>query len=267
MSFGDITSANVVGYNQVQLRSYAAKNGKCMVGACFIKVGTEQDVKLSELKITGYENSAEYLGQMGFSLSFQRRADNGMPFATYIYTDSSDDCATWNGGWWEDLAGNVINADNDVTLTAGDGLWFDTPALADCSAFYLQTSGQVLNGDQAFELTAGIKQGVCNMLPTSTSISKIEIHGYEDSSEYLGQMGFCLTMQSLGDNGMPLVTYIYTDSSDDCATWNGGWWEDNSGNVIDSDNDVVVGAGEGFWVDAPALEDCALFTMVFPGCL
>ena len=264
---GIILAYRYVGYNQVQLNA----GGKNMVGACFVKVGTETDVKLSELSINGYENSSYYLETVcEFNATFQRRASNGLPYATYAYTDVTDDCETWNGGSWSDVdSGADITAENDVTLTAGDGLWFDTPALEDCSGFYLQTSGQVLNGDVAFELNAGGKIGACNMMPTVAKMSQVEIQGYEDSSYYLETVcEFNLTMQSLGSNGMPLATYAYTDVTDDCETWNGGQWSNvDTGDDITSEDDVEIGAGEGYWVDCPALEDCEKFTMVFPACI
>lgn len=65
-----------------------------MVGACFVKAGTEDSVYLTELKIVGYENNQYYLDNLEFTVSFQRRSSNGMPYAEYAFTDLSDDCAT-----------------------------------------------------------------------------------------------------------------------------------------------------------------------------
>ena len=50
-----LESANVVGYNNVGLNA----GGKNMVGACFVNVNNST-VKLSELKVTGYEKSEYY---------------------------------------------------------------------------------------------------------------------------------------------------------------------------------------------------------------
>lgn len=264
MSFADVTSANVVGYNNIQLLD----GGTRMLGPCFVSVGNTEKVKLSELKIVGYEQSTEFLMEMGFSVTFQIRASNGMPSATYEFADASDDMETWNGGKWYDFdTKEEITSDNDILLNPGDGLWMTAPELkVDCSGFYLTSAGQVLKGDQAFELLAGGTIGVCNMLPAPTTLSKIEIHGYEDSAEFLMEMGFSVTMQSLGSDGMPLATYEFADASDDMETWNGGKWYDfDTKEEITSDNDVTIIAGEGFWATSPDLKtDTEEFVFVIP---
>ena len=241
-----------------------------MIGPCFVTVGANT-VKLSELKVTGYEGSEYYLTEeLGFSASFQRRASNGMPYATYVWTDSTDDMETWNGGKWLDASTmEEVTALNDVILKPGDGLWFTTPDLHDCTGFSLTTSGAVLKGSQAFELNAGGKIGVANMMPASVKLSEIEIQGYEDSEYYLTEeLGFSMSMQSLKSNGMPLVTYVWTDSTDDMETWDGGKWLNASTmEEITSENDVTVAAGEGFWATCPDLHDCEKFTFVVPGVL
>lgn len=173
-----------------------------MVGACFVTVGGET-VKLSELKVAGYEKSEYYLTEeLSFTASFQRRASNGMPYATYAWTDSTDDMENWNGGKWINLAtGEDVTTENDVILKPGDGLWFSTPDLQDCTGFSLTTAGAVLKGSQAFELNAGGKIGVANMMPTSVKLSEIEVQGYEDSEYYLTEeLSFTMSMQSLKSN-------------------------------------------------------------------
>jgi hypothetical protein len=192
-----------------------------------------------------------------------------MPYAEYAFADFSDDCVTWNGGTWYDAStGSVVTTEDDVLLVAGDGLWFDTPALEGGEAFYLQSAGAVLNGAHGFRLNAGGKIGACNMMPQGTTLTQIEIQGYENSEYYLSNLEFGLSMQSLASNGMPLAEYAYTDLSDDCETWNCGvWYNAATGTEVTNEEDVEIGAGEGFWVDTPTLEDCEEFIMVFPACL
>lgn len=241
-----------------------------MVGACFVSVGGKS-VKLSELKVTGYEKSEYYLtGELSFTASFQRRASNGMPYATYAWTDSTEDMAHWSGGKWinTDTMEEITSA-NDVTLKPGDGLWFSTPDLQDCAGFSLTTAGTVLKGDQAFELNAGGKIGVANMMPVPVKLSEVEIHGYEDSAYYLtGELSFTMSMQSLKSNGMPQATYAWTDSTEDMANWNGGKWiNTDTMEDVTSEKDVTIAAGEGFWASCPDLQDCEKFTFVVPQAL
>lgn len=238
-----------------------------MVGACFVSVDGAV-VKLSELKVTGYEKSNYYLTEeLSFTASFQRRASNGMPYATYAWTDSTDDMENWNGGKWINTdTMEEITAANDVILKPGDGLWFSTPDLQDCDGFSLTTAGVVLKGSQAFELNAGGRIAVANMMPAPVKLSEIEIQGYEDSVYYLTEeLSFTMSMQSLKSNGMPLVTYAWTDSTDDMENWNGGKWiNTDTMEEITSEKDVTIAAGEGFWASCPDLQDCSKFTFVVP---
>ena len=238
-----------------------------MVGACFVNVNNST-VKLSELKVTGYEKSEYYLmEELSFTASFQRRASNGMPYATYAWTDTTDDMENWNGGKWINLdTGADVTAENDVILKPGDGLWFATPDLKDCTAFSLTSAGQVLKGDQGFELNAGGKIGVVNMMPASVKLSEVEIQGYENSEYYLmEELSFTMSMQSLKSNGMPEATYAWTDTTDDMENWNGGKWINlDTGADVTAENDVTIAPGEGFWASCPDLKDCAAFKFVVP---
>lgn len=236
-----------------------------MVGACFVSVGAET-VKLTDLVVTGYEKSDYYLGEMGFTASFQRRASNGMPYATYMWVDESQDMENWDGGKWFNVqTGDEVTTENDVILKPGDGLWFTTPDLQDCTAFSLLSAGAVLVGDQAFELNAGGKIGVANMLPAPAKLSTIEIQGYEDNEYYLGEMGFTMSMQSLKSNGMPQATYMWADESQDMESWDGGkWFNVQTGDEITATSDVTIAPGEGFWATAPELQGSKAFYFVVP---
>ena len=194
----------VVGYNNVGLLD----GGYKMVGATFTTVGTTS-VKLSELKVTGYENNEYYLGEMAFTASFQLRSSNGMPYATYMWSDESSDMETWDGGKWTNaITGDEITSENDVVLEPGKGLWFSAPELQGSTAFTLTTAGEVLKGDQGVELNAGGYVGICNLMPANVKLSQVEVHGYEDNEYYLGEMAFAMSMQSLLPSGMPQATYM-----------------------------------------------------------
>ena len=258
-----LVSSDVVGYTNVGLRD----GGKSMVGPCFVSVGGTT-VKLSELKVTGYEKNEYYLTEeYAFGATFQIRKANGMPESEYLWSDTTDDGETWNGGVWSDFdTGDEITAANDVTLNAGDALWFDCPDFQGSDGFYLTSAGVVLKGDQAFPLKDGAKCAVCNMLPAPTTLSKIEIQGYEDNEYYLTEeYAFGLTMQSLKSNGMPQAEYLWSDTTDDGENWNGGVWSDfDTGDEITAANDVTIGAGEGFWVDPPERQGSKAFYFVVP---
>ena len=250
-----------MGYNNVGLLD----GGYKMVGATFVSVGGET-VKLSGLKVTGYEENEYYLGEMAFAASFQLRSSNGMPYATYVWSDESSDMETWDGGKWTNSAtGEEITAANDVVLKPGEGLWFSAPDLQGSTAFSLTSAGAVLKGDQGVELNAGGYVGICNLMPAPVKLSQVEIQGYEDNEYYLSEMAFAMSMQSLLPSGMPKATYMWSDESGDMETWDGGKWTDSDTGVeITSENDVTIAAGEGFWATAPDLEGSEKFTFVLP---
>ena len=252
-----------MGYNQVGLRD----GGKSMVGPCFVSV-SDSTVKLSDIKVAGYEDNEYYLTEdYAFVATFQIRKSNGMPQATYQWFDETGDGVSWNGGSWSDYTtGKQITSENDVVLNPGDALWFDCPEFKGSDGFYITSAGAVLKGDQAFELKDGAKCAVCNMLPASTTLSKIEIQGYEDNEYYLTEdYAFVFTMQSLKSNGMPQATYQWYDETGDGVSWNGGSWSDyTTGKKITSENDVTIAAGEGFWADPPERRGSEAFYFVVP---
>ena len=67
----------------------------------------------------------------------QSLKSNGMPQATYQWSDETDDGVNWNGGSWSDYTtGKQITSENDVTIAAGEGFWADPPARQGSEAFY-----------------------------------------------------------------------------------------------------------------------------------
>ena len=84
---------------------------------------TPVDVKLSDVKITGYENNTyfttEIYGTEGF-IAIEFTGTRGRK-AAYEWLDSFDG-ENWEGGTWD-------GADEDTTLLAGQGLWVGAPDL------------------------------------------------------------------------------------------------------------------------------------------
>ena len=121
MSFADVTSANVVGYDNLKLNA----GGKNLLGPNMLTIGTKEQIRLSDLKITGYEEA--YLEDMDFSLTFQRRMTSGMPESEYQWADMSD-MEVWEGGKWKNLkTGQFLSKDNDVTIGPGEAFWVTVP--------------------------------------------------------------------------------------------------------------------------------------------
>ena len=131
VGFSDVTSANIVGYSNKDLRG----NGQ-LASAVFENVGVAKTIKVSELKITGYEEA--YAGS-GFDcmLTFTRMDEFGRTMED-PELHGADACmfyfsATWdgeNGKWndpvWYDLDGNEVT-DRTAKLLSGEGVWCNAP--------------------------------------------------------------------------------------------------------------------------------------------
>ena len=233
-----------------------------MVGPCFVNVG-DTTIRLSDIKVTGYENSSYYLEEeyAAPSVVVQRRLSTGQPYAQYSWYDESDG-ESWLGGSWV----KALGEEDDPVLVPGDALWVQTPSLEDCEAFTFQVAGQVVSGAIAFPLNDGGKISACNPTPVTIKLSQVEVQGYENSTYYLEEeyAAPSVVIQQLLSTGQPYAQYSWYDESDG-ESWLGGSWVKAMGEY--EPEELELKAGDGFWVQTPDLEDCEQFTLVFPSAL
>ena len=109
----------------VDAQSVAIRNGNKGIA-----VPVSFDVKLYAGKVrpTGYEDNEDMQSDEGTfgDFSFQILKTNGKALVSYLwYQDYIEDDGGWQEGYWHCAqSGADIGADNDVTLKAGQGLWF-----------------------------------------------------------------------------------------------------------------------------------------------
>lgn len=200
-------------------------------GACFVPVqGSTFD--LTELKVTGYEESTEadvYIQTLDYA---------GRTVATYYYYDVPGELTGWLDG--DD---NEVEV-GDVTFQPGEGLW--TFSAAD--NFGLQSAGQVPTSSVIVLLQEN-GLSVANPTPVNVDLTETYIGGYEESTEA------DVYVQTLDYAGRTVATYYYYDVPGELTGWLDG--DDNEVEV----GDVVLKPGEGLWTFSAADG----FTFVFPG--
>ena len=205
MSLADVTSANVVGYANAQIR-----NGSKMISVSFDQISLKDGgMKLSQLAPVGYED-VEYFKQnsqqgiksdrftisvLSSSGSVAKYADG--PFAgrakKWCFRRSCPKTAfIWeNDGHWvmQDDGETPIVADTetDYMFERGDALWFTVDSLCydnnkgvvAADKYKLTNNGQAILDSNAVVLRSGSK-GVSIPLSASITLNQIRIIGYED---------------------------------------------------------------------------------------
>ena len=139
MSLADVTSANIVGYKNTEVRS-----GSKMVGASFATIGEKNGIYLSQLAPVGYEDVSVFTdtkkGDGGVKGQFTIKIltstggqaydeKTGVAKSWSYFRTYPKATKTWsNDGCWKDKNGTVMTGENDITFETGDGLWVDVAA-------------------------------------------------------------------------------------------------------------------------------------------
>jgi len=216
VAFGEITSQNVVGY-----ATTGSVDGYKIMGAQFANVGTEKAIDLTDIKITGYEETTEA------DIKVQQLDEYGRGGQTYSYYDIPGELTGWLDGYDNPVAPGT------VLLQPGDGLWVSSSK----DSLGLQTAGEVATTDIAVTLVNGYRM-VVNTTPVAIDLTKIGVTGYAPSTEA------DVKVQQLDEFGRGGETYSYYDVPGEITGWLDGY-----------DNPVAEGAvmiqpGEGIWVSA-----------------
>jgi len=214
----EITSQNVVGYAET-----GAIKGSKIIGAQFANVGTEKAIDLTDIKVTGYEESTEG------DVYVQTLDSIGRGGMIYSYYDVPGELTGWLDG-----NDNPVKP-GDVVLQPSEGLWVNAPS----DAWGLQTAGEVLTKDIFATLRKGSKM-VVNTTPLAVDLINIAVTGYITSTE--GDV-YVQTLDSIGRGGM---IYSYYDVPDELT----GWLDGNDVPVVEGQ--VMIQPGEGLWVNAPS---------------
>ena len=132
----DITSANVVGYQELATEASGFK----MVTPTFLKVSESNKVSLAELKVTGYtppkweKVGKAYMnvdGCTGLMFMMQTLTTSGSMDKQYVWLDYMTSATDKVGpGWFADANATPIEGGADkVSIPAGYGLWISGSGL------------------------------------------------------------------------------------------------------------------------------------------
>ena len=208
--FADITSANVVGY-----QNNALQEGATMIAPAFVDINaSEEGVDLTKLIVGGDFASEDVVIQ---TLTAEGYADK-----TYSFFKPR------RGDWqWIDDNGETLS-EGDVVFTAGTGLWI--AGVDNCT---ITTAGQVSTSDRVIKLVDGAV--ACG---NSTAVP-LDLLSIVPSGEYASED---IVIQTLTADGYADKTYSFFKPR------RGDWqWIDDNGETL-SEGDVVFPAGAGLWV-------------------
>ena len=240
IALADVTSANIVGYQNKELRA-----GFKLVGAAFTNVGKDS-IMLSDIKPVGFYANEQML-EDGYT-------DND--FQIYILKSNGGNEAVY--GWYQENDGEVWDEESgewsgELELKPGQGLWFNCNVYED--GYTLSNAGEALVEARNIPLRAGFSPIVIP-LSCGCKLSDIRPIGYYNNAQMLED---CYT-----DNDFQV--YILKSNGGNEAVY--GWYQENDGEVWDEDSaewsgDRTFQAGDALWVNCNVYENG--YSLSFPG--
>ena len=226
VGFG-LESANVVGYNNNDLRT-----GNKGVGACFLPIGADA-VKLNELKVSGYDPEAGCEGDV-----YVQTLDNyGRTIDMYFWYDVPGELYGWL-----DIDDNEV--DDTVKFNVGEGIYANAPS----ADYKFMSAGEVAKEDISVILRTGNKH-VVNATPVAIKLNDVVIAGYDPEEGCEGDV----YVQTLDNYGRTIDMYFWYDVPGELY----GWLDINDNEVEDS---VKIPAGDSVYANSPS----AAYSIIFP---
>ena len=212
-AFGEIESANVVGYASSALDE---EFGAVLTAPQFIATGSATDtVTLGSIIPVGDPSS-----DLGYNIEIQKLNSSG---------ESTEFDYIWNGTKWVDAA---TEADaSDVVLNACEGLWVYS-MMGEAVSF--QSAGQVGENDVSVLLDDSFgAAATANGFPVAVKLNDLVL---EADSEV--DLGYNIEIQKLNSAG---------ESTEFDYIWNGSQWVDAATDSAAPDS-VLINPGDGLWV-------------------
>ena len=254
VSFAELASANIVGYNTTNVKA----GQWYMVAAQFQGVAESNlKVKLSDLITTtlkpGTVGDGESDPTYANAPAIQVLKANGTGYDYYYYVNDAgvtgDDNDPWNATGWIDGSTFLLT---DVTIDLSKGFWFypSENGTVNCA-------GQVAAVDTfAKDILANTWQIVANPYPAAMGLNSIETTGFKPGTVGDGESdptyANAPAIQVLKANGTGYDYYYYVDDAgvtgDDNDPWNATGWIDGSTFLLTTG--IQVPAGQAFWINS-----------------
>ena len=220
--FGDVTSANVVGYQQV-----SANTGYTMMSPTFLGVGNAEGCTLDDLTVTG--NTGDTKG--AFRL---RLLDNTGSYSTTYYWHNT---AAGKFGWYRNAAGSTKVDGSTVPIAAGRGVW------CECATenMKLQPAGQVNESLVVFDCNSGYT-AAGNCTPVDLTLEDLSVTGN------VGDTKGVFRLRLLDNTGAYSTTYYWHNT----AAGKLGWYRNAAGSTKVDGTTVPITAGRGLWCECAA---------------
>ena len=267
VAMADVTSANIVGYNNNNL-----VDGAVGQGASFAPISGAKTVRLQDMIVSGYkaedpdqEAWGEIYAQVLNASGGSNDAQTYYWFDCYVDDGEAGILDTTFYGWYyiDEDTGYPTEIGEDVTFTLGDGLWM----YADTSfAWTIQYAGQVSAEDIPVVLIDGAKLCVNATSRTlningdaATGFNGITISGYkaEDPDQEAWGEVYAQVLNASGGSNDAQTYYWFDCYVDDgeagiLDTTFYGWYyiDEDTGYPKEIGEDVLVKPGESLWVYA-----------------
>lgn len=220
-----------------------------MVGSIFYSVGdSNEKIKVSELRPSGYENNEELWGGTYGDFQIKLLNANGGGEAQYDWEQDCDgDADSWYEGAW-------IGAD-DLEFSPGQGIWFYCGVWEEGKTYSLTCAGEPLMAARNVPLRDG-HTGITIPLARAVEISEIKPDGYQDNEELWGGTYGDFQIKLLNANGGGAGQFDWEQDCDgDADSWYDGAWI----------GEHTFQPGDGIWVYCGVWEDGKTYTLNFPG--
>ena len=226
--------------------------------ACFVTIGVKDAagndcVRLSDLKVTGYEEDQETCAGDVWIDMLHTNGDN-------LYVEGVQKSYFWYdnvfkpAGWYDEdqnpLADDesVLGNAEDITFEIGEGLCLNTAN--EYNGCQLVCSGQVYDKQVQYTLKMDGQQFVGNPLPRAVKLSELSISGYEEDQETCAGDVWIDMLHTNGDN-------LYVEGVQKSYFWYdnvfkpAGWYDEDQNPLTDDESvlgnaeDIEFAMGEG----------------------
>ncbi len=250
VSFAELASQNVVGYQNVDLISGEYNTGV----STFLQVGKEKTTQT--LGAIAFDNASsmgsvlQLVAADGSTLTVDHD-ELGEVSAMFVYLNESDyaDFGASSSGWYLLDDGEFLYPMNGYVLPYGTGF------LVDCGdeASKIVYSGEVLKGTQSVALTGGEYNMTGNATPSEQTLGDFNL----DNASSMGSVLMLVAPDGSTPNinhdelGEVSAMFIYLNESDyaDFGASAPGWYLLDDGEFLYSMNSYPIPAGKGFLID------------------
>ena len=240
--------------------------GQNMRVPSFVSISEDDGIKLSELKVTGYDENGLDLGGCWGEVSIARINGVGackkigdMRVEYFWYDEEGE----YEPGWYDNNENPL--KDNESILGNADEITFDVGEgfVVYCDSSYvgctIDSAGQVFTSQVDFPLTTIGQNYVGNPIPVPVKLSELSVSGYGDGEDELDNGGCWGEVSIAMINGVGACKMVGTMRKeyfwyDEEGEYVAGWYDNNENplcndeSVLGNADKIIFEPGEGLVV-------------------